>query len=451
MNKICLTAPDRGGRAAGKAQAGSAAAACSQGLSERVLVIGDDMRIFLAVVRSLGRAGKEVHVAPFNWRSPALASRFIAKVHRLPRYGDDPAGWLAALQGLLDGYAFDLVIPCCDRAIVPLDAHRDELAAWRVAIPDAGIMDLLFDKEETRRLCAELGVPVAAGARLARGDSAAALAARYGLPLVVKPRRSYARERLDTWGRVWIVDSEAELAALLPQIDEPAAYLVEACFDGDGVGVSVLADNGEVLHAFQHRRLRQGRGGCSSYRVSEPVAADLFQACEKVCRATGLTGVCMFEFRHSPRDGSWILIETNARFWGSMALPLALGVDFPLFLHDLLVHGRRHAPVRYAAGIRSRNLVLDGYNLIAGLRDIRADGAAAWAADLGDFMLQPARWLTGRERSDSFVADDLGPALSECAGLAGDLARKLVGRRGPGRRTGEREAAAAADPGEALG
>ena len=46
----------------------------SDGGREKVLVLGDDMRIFLSIVRSLGRAGKEVHAVPLNWQSPALNS-----------------------------------------------------------------------------------------------------------------------------------------------------------------------------------------------------------------------------------------------------------------------------------------------------------------------------------------------------------------------------------------
>src|SRR4051812_48814092 len=182
----------------------------------RVLVFGDDMRIFLAVVRSLGRAGMEVHAAPFNWHAPALASKYIAAVHRLPRYPDDPEGWLDSVQELLRSHAFDLVIPCDDRAIFPLHLHREALAGTRLAIPDSNAMQLLFDKEATRALCRELSIPVVDGARLAAGDSAAELAARFGLPLVVKPRQSYWIDRLDSWGRVFIVDTEVELAALLP-------------------------------------------------------------------------------------------------------------------------------------------------------------------------------------------------------------------------------------------
>ena len=81
---------------------------------ERVLVIGDDMRIFLTLVRSLGRAGKEVHAAPFNWQSPALRSKYISAVHYFPRYSDDPAAWQASVLDVLRSHSFDLVVPCCD-------------------------------------------------------------------------------------------------------------------------------------------------------------------------------------------------------------------------------------------------------------------------------------------------------------------------------------------------
>lgn len=408
---------------------------------ERVLVFGDDMRIFLAVVRSLGRAGKEVHAAPFNWQAPALKSKYIAAVHRFPRYSDDPAAWLASVSDALREHAFDLVVPCCDdRAILPFHLHRNAFDAYRLAIPNAEAVALLFDKERTRALASALGVPVAAGGRLGADDSARSLSARLGLPLVLKPRKSYWEDRLDAWGKVYIVESEAELESLLGAIDDRPRYLAEAYFDGVGVGVSVLAQDGEVLHAFQHRRLREGRGGSSSYRVSEPVNAELHRACATICERTGLTGVCMFEFRCNPATGGWILLETNARFWGSSPLPISLGVDFPRFLYDLLVHGVQHPPVAYPAGVRSRNVMLDGLNLLAGARRLHGRReVAAWIAEFGDFLAQPARWLSGRERSDSFVGDDLSPALWECGILAQSLAHKLTRHRNPrpGRRRGE--------------
>src|SRR5215212_1954466 len=73
---------------------------------QRVLVLGDDMRIFLSVVRSLGRAGKEVHAAPFDAHSPALRSKYVSMVHHFPGYSDDPSGWQAALLHTLQTHAF---------------------------------------------------------------------------------------------------------------------------------------------------------------------------------------------------------------------------------------------------------------------------------------------------------------------------------------------------------
>ena len=398
---------------------------------ERVLVFGDDMRIFLAVVRSLGRAGKEVHAAPFNWRSPALRSKYISAVHHFPRYSDDPVAWRTSVLDVLRKQSFDLVVPCCDRAIHPLLNHRDEFAGYRIAIPNPAAMNLLFDKERTRQLSAELGIPVVAGARVSPSDTAQELADRHGLPLVIKAKTSYSIDRLDSAGKVWIVESRPELQKVLSALQELSYFLVEAYFEGVGVGVSVLAENGKILHAFQHRRLREGRGGSSSYRVSEPVNEELHRACEKICRHTDLTGVCMFEFRWNPSNRDWVLLETNARFWGSSPLPISLGVDFPRFLYDLLVHQVRHAPVQYLVGIRSRNFVLDGFNLFSGLRDLHRGELGTWLANLGVFLAQPMRWLSGRERSDSFVSDDLRPALWEFAALSRNVAQKLTRNRNP--------------------
>jgi predicted ATP-grasp superfamily ATP-dependent carboligase len=393
---------------------------------ERVLVIGDDMRIFLAVVRSLGRAGKEVHAAPFDWHAPALKSRYISEIHYLPCYSDDPRAWLSSIMSVLREQVFELIIPCCDRAILPLDFHRSEFAGYRIAIPDREAMSPLFDKRETRSLAVELGIPVAPGGPLRPEDDARSLAHLYGLPLVIKPRQSYWLDRLYTWGTVYIVETIADLERVLDATTDRSRYLAESLFKGGvGVGLSVLAESGRILHAFQHRRVREGRGGSSSYRVSEGVNAQLLTAAEKICERTRLTGVCMFEFRWNPETRQWILLETNARFWGSCALPIAVGVDFPRFLYDLTVHRKHHESVPYRTGIRSRNLVLDGYNLLCEMRYVRPANAVGYLLRWGDYFAQPIAWLTGRERSDSFAKDDPRPGFAEFRTLAGTLRRKL--------------------------
>ena len=92
------------------------------------LVIGDDTRGFLATVRSLGRGGIEVHAAPFTFQSPALKSRYISKIHWLPYYLSDGSEWLRAFDELLEREQFALVIPCDERALLPLHHHRERFA-----------------------------------------------------------------------------------------------------------------------------------------------------------------------------------------------------------------------------------------------------------------------------------------------------------------------------------
>jgi predicted ATP-grasp superfamily ATP-dependent carboligase len=387
----------------------------------KVLVFGDDMRIFLAVVRSLGRAGIEVHAAPLNRDYPALKSKYISAIHHFPSYSMDPNGWLNAVLSTLHTHAFDLVIPCCDPAILPLHIHRQDFGDQRLAIPSPASMDLLFDKELTRQLCTETSINIVKGARLGKNQDAKQLVAEFGLPLVIKPRRSYWDDALEAWGKVSIPETEQNVHDVLASIRDRSRYLVESYFEGAGTGVSVLAKDGKILQAFQHRRLREGRGGNSSFRISEAVHDELLKACEKISARMNLNGVCMFEFRYNDNTNDWILIETNARFWGSLPLPVAIGVNFPKFLYDLMVHQVQHERVFYPIGIKSRNLMLDGFNLLRQTREGGHGQSNHLVADILNYITQPLRWLIGTEHSDSFVSDDLKPAFWEFFSLLRSL------------------------------
>lgn len=377
------------------------------------LVVGDDTRIFLTIVRSLGRAGKTVYAFPFSPKTASLSSRYISKTYAAPDYATDPLGWKKALQEVLSRCSFELVIPCADPAIMALDEFRNSTPDQIVAIPSRENIVVFFDKAETHRLCAELGIAHARFTLLTDDDSADSLINRFGLPLVLKPRRSFWADKLNAREDVIIAETSVEVEDALRGIPERSRFLAESYFVGSGTGVSVLCQNGKVLQAFQHRRLREGWGGCSSYRISEMVNTELRQAVNKICARTKLTGVCMFEFRVNQSTGEWILIEVNARFWGSMQLPLAIGMDFPKWLHELLVHGRTSPAMSYAPGVRSRNILLDANNLLKLLLRRGKSSLSRWALDAVDFLIQPARWITGQEKPDTIDFDDPVPALKE--------------------------------------
>ncbi|TMJ12954.1 MAG: hypothetical protein E6G94_12655 [Alphaproteobacteria bacterium] len=398
-----------------------------------VLVLGDDTRSFLAVVRSLGRRGIAVHAAPGDFSSPALASRYLKGVHRLPPYSISPEGWLDALKALVERVGIDLIIPCDDRSVLPLQQHRKDLPGVQVAVANDDALGTFFDKWSTHQLAARLDVPMAKGETLERADGAS-LAASLGLPLALKPRSSCTLGQGGPRSTVRIVHSPAEADAVLARIDR-SAWFAEAFFRGEGVGVSVLADQGEVLFAFQHKRLHEAsESGGSSSRVSEAVDPRLLADVADLARETNLSGVAMFEFRRAGDD--FVLLEVNARFWGSLPLALAAGADFPAWLHDLMLEGKRPAAADYPAGILRRDLGGEYYRVLK-QAERKALPLRAAAIARGFAVLAPL--LASGRSFDSWAKDDPRPFEEERRQLVATL-RKAVAKRLTGRGGRERRA-----------
>jgi len=401
---------------------------------EKVLVIGDDTRSFLSTVRSLGRQGLEVHVAPFDFTSPALASRYIHATHFLPYYLDGGQEWLDAMAALLREHRFALVIPCDERGLLPLCLHRDALGALSaLAIPSPAALDIYFDKVKTRALAESVAVPVAPGRLLTVHDTVDSIVADIGLPVVIKQPMSYAMPELYVRTSTRIIAERAALAEWLARHDHGAGpILLEQMFPGFGLGVSVLCDRGEILQAFEHHRAHE-LDGSSYYRKSAPLDPDRLAAVSRMAKASDYTGLAMFEFKVNPTNGKWILIEVNARPWGSLPLPVSIGVDFPYRLYRLLARGERTPPVSYPAGRYCRNFLLDMYQAKSGAGPLlRQPGrlaahCAAWAWSFH-------RILTGREHHDTLVMDDTKPGLSELRELVG--ARLSRGKASDQRATG---------------
>jgi protein-tyrosine-phosphatase/predicted ATP-grasp superfamily ATP-dependent carboligase len=409
------------------------------------LVIGSDTRAFLGVVRSLGRQGVTVHVAPFDFTSPALHSRYIARIHRLPslQAGADAtegaALWVAALSALCARIRPDLIVPCDDRSIIPLQLHAAELTHLRIALPGRDAFEAFFDKGNTRALAQACGVPVAPGQVLSAADTVDSLVAAYGLPLYVKPRNSYLLRSLDRRREVLACSDVGTLRGVLATVEAPEEYVVEGHLHGIGIGVSVLARAGEVSQVFQHRRVRERTGGGgSTYRVSERPDPVLERMVRAMVAASRLSGVAMFEFKVDDGVGSAALLEVNARFWGSLPLAMASGVDFPWLWMRQALSAQPPAPIAYRTPYYARNPVADLYAMRAHIRSLRAEGRFAQALEAGRWLASLARIPLGRECLDTLARDDPSPGWSEMRGLRDGVLQRL------GRHLTPRDPAAAA-------
>ena len=403
---------------------------------EKVLILGDDYRMVLPIVRSLGRKGIEVHLAWCPDESPAIQSRFTQRRHELPWYSTSDQQWIAALDALVDREQFTMVIPATEHVVYALQTARDQLRNSEcVYLLDDRAFQAVVDKQATYALCEKLLVSYPKTVQVDEVAALDELADELGLPLIVKPHCSVSTEA--TLGKDYVrrchtlADAREYVGYLLERGTRVA--LQQHC-PGEGVGVELLAHEGEILTALQHRRLHETTGHGSTYRETVPLDEQLLSACRALMANLNYTGVAMVEFRVDPATGAWWLIEINGRFWGSLPLAAAAGIDFPGQLFEMLVEERTSFPATYKAGVRSRALTNDIrwlWRRITGCGksfDSDQTQSLGWVANdvaFSSVLLHTLRGAIGIDHIDAFARDDMRPALAELATLLADATCSL--------------------------
>ena len=379
----------------------------------KILVVGDGQATFLSIIRSFGRNGFEVHVANEPTPDLALYSRYITKAHRI---APSPAviQRKADILRIMQQEKFDLVIPVGDHNVIPFHLFRSEYeASGRIDLADEHAFRVTDNKILTCQLARSLGIPVPRTELVRNLSDASAVLARLTLPVMLKPASSFSPENLEEKRLVRRTDTREQYEQALRGMLLYGPVLVQEYFTGCGVGLELLAYQGAILVSFQHIRIHEeGKQVGSTYRMSQPVDAALRAAAEKMVAALHFTGVVMFEFRKNPRDTTWVLIEINGRFWGSLPLSLACGVDFPCYLYEMLVGGRREFPQTYRTGLYCRNTSWDLQWLVNSL--VPQDSSYHKKAyPLSRYILEWGNILLLREKNDVFVLDDPVPGMKE--------------------------------------
>src|SRR5262249_9259690 len=277
----------------------------------------------------------------------------------------------------------------------------------------------------------EIGVPVPHHLILPVPAEPGDVLREFSLPVVVKPRSSFRSEDLGNRRRTRVArDPDGLRQWLHILIGRAGEVLIEEYFEGEGGGIDMLCADGEVLHAFQHLRLHEGRGYSSApYRLSQPVHQGMLADARAFVRALDYTGVLMMEFRLNRATDEWLFHDFNARFWAALPLTVAAGADYPYWLYQVLVEGRRDFPQAYRAGISCRNWQLD-LLWVKEYLSLPRHERTPWR----EIALEAWRFVTLREWSDTLVLDDPLPGLVDLSRIAGRLGRNL-GRVGRPRRS----------------
>lgn len=328
----------------------------------RILVLDGDQAAALAITRSLARRYHTVDLAGVPSTPLAARSNSICSYFTYPNPLRDELSFLAWLQEHLSTGHYDLVIPVTERTLVPIHRHRQGFASFPIAMAPPDSLDVALDKARTFELAAQLDIPIPGTWHIDAFEQLDAVIDELPYPIVIKPTRSVTgREGSYSKHSVSYAQDRQTLLQRLPGVLEKSPVMLQNYFQGQGVGIELIANQGEVLYAFQHLRLHEVplTGGGSSLRASVEIEAPLLEASRRLMKHLNWTGVAMVEFKWNPDTRAYCLVEINGRFWGSLPLAVAAGADFPAMLVELLCYGRLGDTRQYRRGIICRNLGKD--------------------------------------------------------------------------------------------
>jgi len=307
------------------------------------------LRSVVGGIRALGQAGIPVLAVAPSRSGAGLWSRWTSRRALAPDSADDERGFASAITALAAKHGPLVVHPGQERSIDAVLGAWDELGSKVVvAHPGAGPTNRLRDKRQLEALAT--GVGLSAPATIACATVAELVSVRLPTPCVVKPLVPSAALRTAR-----IVETEARLHALLGSLPGDQPLLVQPRMAGDLHSVAVVVDrDGRLVERFQQVAVRTwpAAAGVSALARSVPPVEVLAKRVGRMLASVGYWGMAQAQFLGHGAELS--LIDVNPRFFGSLPLALASGVNLPAAAHAVATGARTAAPSAYRAGVSYR-------------------------------------------------------------------------------------------------
>ncbi|MDP9342862.1 MAG: ATP-grasp domain-containing protein [Actinomycetota bacterium] len=396
----------------------------------RALIISEGRsRAALAAVRALGRAGWQVHVASPERSDLAAASRWARRWLFVPRPEDDLDAFVAAAATASAASEAEVVFGCGDAEILALSGGRDLLGASVGYGPHRSVVRAL-DKLELDQAARRAGIATPRTAPATQEHLVT-----FPGPVVVKARLHWSPSSKGAPARqaTLISGDPEEVTRRAEEIRAAGGEpIVQEMLHGKLLSVTTLVDAHGATPAEVHQvaqRVWPTPAGGSARARTVRADAELSARVRALLSELEWEGLAHVQFL-VPDDGVPRLIDLNGRFYGSMALALAAGPNFP-DLWARLATGRslpRTAPPR--VGVRFQ--WLEGDLLRARVERRGGLGRDMLGCVAGAPFATHSIWSAG----------DRGPFWDHMRFLAGLAVRKLA-RRG---RDGGRAAPAGTGP-----
>lgn len=281
----------------------------------------------LAAARSLDRAGWTVDVVS-SGHSLTVRSRSVRRHESIGYPDEGPDALVDAVRRVGREAGSDIVFPVDETQLLVLSRVREELGAL-LPYPPHPVLTRATDRLEQAVMAERAGLappPTTAG-------ELAGLSEREG-PVVVKARTPALRRLDGGWGRFETrIGSARQAAGWISEIQASGVdVIVQDTLQGNLASTTVLTDAGGSLIAQVQQeavRIWPPGAGTSVRAVTVPIDGELTRRILVFLDALGWRGFAQLQFIVDA-DGAPHLIDFNPRFYGSLALAIGAGVDFPV-------------------------------------------------------------------------------------------------------------------------
>jgi predicted ATP-grasp superfamily ATP-dependent carboligase len=300
----------------------------------RVLVTDADYKQTLCATRSLGRRGIHVAAGSSRRRAQSFYSKYCRErlLYPSPQRQDEFASFLLSY---VQTNEIDVVLPVGYFATTALSRHKDSFSGYAsLPVADYDSMRVASNKDLTLQLARDLGIRTPM---------------MYDSPADVE-EHPVVEKAVGGSGSVLYINSRAGLSRV------PASgWILQEYVPGDAYGFFALFNQGRVRATFMHRRVREypvtGGPSTTAESVRDP---ELEALGLRLLETLNWHGAAMVEFKKDSRDGEFTLLEVNPKFWGSLGLAIACGVDFPYLAARMAADGDVDAVSDYRLGVRFR-------------------------------------------------------------------------------------------------
>lgn len=353
-------------------------------------------RVGYTILKSLHQKGLKVWAADTSKRNICSMSKFCTGSFTYPDPFTKEDAFIQVLKDKVAELRPRVLMPTHDESVVIM-RHRDEFPADLV-IPYEGEEKLLLlaNKAESTELARKAGVPVP--------EVYKSIDEVKSYPVVFKTVIGNSAKG------VFFPKDREELVKLMDKHKDEET-LLEEWIGGTDYSVDCVRWDGFCKTSVYHALVTKTDGGGTTTQREIVYMPQLEAAALKLMDAVDFHCVCGLDFRYDAENNKIAYIETNARFTGGLATPVAAGFDIPWIVYKLATEGKYTEPINVRIGTRTKWILGDIITLVGRILKFK------W--NLSE--LRRVFSFSGFDAYDDFCKDDKRAILGEFSYYFGKL------------------------------